>query len=306
MSLSVDTTVSPLNSALARSRSRYKGSRPRKTSAVPRSTVARLPEQGPQVLRNGTNEEPRLDVRGAIGQEEREMEIMTSKAKITDIKTKKLGRQPVNEPHPRKAEETNRCLEGIASEKSQSGLNAKRNARREENVANKHTHIRKHMSGRCEPSTSHASAPITSAIPPLNQKDIPGHALSAQAVVSRQHSFAPRQLGQPATHRAPKSKDQLNANRPSATNRTVAPKPAFDAPVSAINTKERRVTVKYGKSVISIPVTPSTTSVDVIRDTGSQLSNPIRASSMVLLESFRKVGLERPLRKYERIRDVLK
>ena len=81
--------------------------------------------------------------------------------------------------------------------------------------------------------------------------------------------------------------------------------PRFDAPVSAVNAGQRMVRVKYDGKDIFLPITPSTTPVDVIRAAARQLSAPVSENSTVLLESFKQVGLERPLRKYEHIRDVL-
>ena len=81
--------------------------------------------------------------------------------------------------------------------------------------------------------------------------------------------------------------------------------PRFDAPISAVNAGQRIVRVKYGGSDIFLPITPSTTPVDIIRAAARQLSAAIDERSTILLESFKQVGLERPLRRYEHIRDVL-
>jgi len=81
--------------------------------------------------------------------------------------------------------------------------------------------------------------------------------------------------------------------------------PRFDAPISAVNAGQRIVRVKYEGTDIFLPITPSTTPVDVIRAAARQMSAPIDEKSTVLLESFKQIGLERPLRKYEHIRDVL-
>ena len=81
--------------------------------------------------------------------------------------------------------------------------------------------------------------------------------------------------------------------------------PNFDAPVSAVNTGQRNVTVKSGRSTISIPITPTTTTTDVLDFAGNLLSGAISSKTSVLLESYKELGLERPLRKYEHIRDVL-
>lgn len=81
--------------------------------------------------------------------------------------------------------------------------------------------------------------------------------------------------------------------------------PRFDAPISAVNAGSRMVRVKHEEKEVAVPITPSTTPVDIIRSTARQLAAPIDERSTVLLESFKQVGLERPLRKYEHIRDVL-
>ena len=82
-------------------------------------------------------------------------------------------------------------------------------------------------------------------------------------------------------------------------------KPAFDAPVSAVNAGERRVSVKYDQTLMSLPVMPSTTPLDIIRSAADQLAEPLDPNSTILLESFKQLGLERPLRRYEHVRDVL-
>ena len=102
------------------------------------------------------------------------------------------------------------------------------------------------------------------------------------------------------------------------------PGPGVDAPVSAVNAGERvseadvqidlarqrltssqQVIVEAGRSSIALPVTPTTTPIDLIRSVSTCLSERINANASVLLESFGKVGIQRPLRKYEHVRDVL-
>ncbi len=81
--------------------------------------------------------------------------------------------------------------------------------------------------------------------------------------------------------------------------------PGFDAPISAVNAGDRRVIVKCQDNVVLITITPSTTPVDVIRFASSKMVGLVDPNSVILLESFKQVGLERPLRRYEHIRDVL-
>ena len=82
----------------------------------------------------------------------------------------------------------------------------------------------------------------------------------------------------------------------------------FDAPISAVNAPgDRRVTLHYQHSRITLPVTPTTTAKDLLNSASIVLSNPPDPRTAILLESFSSahLALERPLRRYERIRDVL-
>ncbi|KAI9731926.1 MAG: hypothetical protein M1834_004377 [Cirrosporium novae-zelandiae] len=81
--------------------------------------------------------------------------------------------------------------------------------------------------------------------------------------------------------------------------------PGIDAPVSAVNAGERKVLVECGRSFISLPVTPTTTAMDLIYSAANCLSEDIKPKAAILRESFKKLGLERPLRRYERVRDVM-
>lgn len=81
--------------------------------------------------------------------------------------------------------------------------------------------------------------------------------------------------------------------------------PRIDAPVSAVNTGDRRVLVECGKSRTVFPVTQTTTTVDIIKSAVLCISERIDVKSAVLLESFCTVGIQRPLRRYESIRNVM-
>ena len=85
----------------------------------------------------------------------------------------------------------------------------------------------------------------------------------------------------------------------------ISNKPAFDAPVSAVNAGDRKVRVQFDQTLLSIAVTPSTTPLDILSEAGSQLSMPMDPTMNVLMECFKQLGLERPLRRYERIRDIM-
>ncbi|KAJ5795290.1 hypothetical protein N7457_001889 [Penicillium paradoxum] len=81
--------------------------------------------------------------------------------------------------------------------------------------------------------------------------------------------------------------------------------PGVDAPVSAVNAGERRALVKYGDYTTDLVVTPSTQVHDLLLDASKYLSRDIQADRFILMESFSQVGLERPLRRYEFIREVM-
>nr|POE87450.1 altered inheritance rate of mitochondria protein 25 [Quercus suber] len=81
--------------------------------------------------------------------------------------------------------------------------------------------------------------------------------------------------------------------------------PGMDAPVSAVNAGDRQVMVECGKTKRIFPVTPTTTPVDLIKSASIIMSERINLQTAVLLEYFGTVGVQRPLRRYEHIRDVM-
>ncbi|KAM5342458.1 hypothetical protein ACJ41O_013424 [Fusarium nematophilum] len=81
--------------------------------------------------------------------------------------------------------------------------------------------------------------------------------------------------------------------------------PGIDAPTSASNGGERRVTVRCLSSVINLPVTPETSPVDILYSTANLTTHDIDPKNSVLIECYVELGLERRLRRYERIRDVM-
>jgi hypothetical protein len=81
--------------------------------------------------------------------------------------------------------------------------------------------------------------------------------------------------------------------------------PRIDAPVSAVNHGDRIVRVSSQGTTIMLPVKPTTTPLQLIRTSVTFFSFPIDPRNSLLLESFSKSGIQRPLRMYEHIRDVL-
>lgn len=79
----------------------------------------------------------------------------------------------------------------------------------------------------------------------------------------------------------------------------------IDAPTSAVNGGERRVTVVFNKRRIQLPVTPTTTPLDLFKSADVILPDPVPVRTAVALEWFKKVDIRRPLRNYEYVRDVM-
>lgn len=90
-----------------------------------------------------------------------------------------------------------------------------------------------------------------------------------------------------------------------------APKPAeshapADAPVSAVNSGDRSVRVRYKNSSITLAVTPVTHVEDILSSAANYFTD-VDPSTFILMESFssNQIGLQRPLRRYEYVRDIM-
>ena len=84
-----------------------------------------------------------------------------------------------------------------------------------------------------------------------------------------------------------------------------APGPNFDAPKSAVNAGIRKVKVRYAGKSMQLDVTPTSTPVDLLTSAKDLLEYGFDPQRYVLQESFKQLELERPLRHYERVRDVM-
>ncbi|KAJ5649261.1 uncharacterized protein N7484_002984 [Penicillium longicatenatum] len=80
--------------------------------------------------------------------------------------------------------------------------------------------------------------------------------------------------------------------------------PGIDAPISAINAGERHVRVQYSDSCVTLTITPSTLVSDLLLSAAEHFPE-IDPEKFILRESFQKLSLERPLRRYEHVRDVM-
>ncbi|KAI0865201.1 hypothetical protein F4860DRAFT_348024 [Xylaria cubensis] len=84
--------------------------------------------------------------------------------------------------------------------------------------------------------------------------------------------------------------------------------PQKDAPTSASNAGGRNVVVRYRHHhTLSIHVTPETTAVDLLTQASSQAAHDVEIDPerCLVVEQYSLLGLERRLRRYERIRDVM-
>ncbi|KAJ5114082.1 hypothetical protein N7456_002616 [Penicillium angulare] len=81
--------------------------------------------------------------------------------------------------------------------------------------------------------------------------------------------------------------------------------PGTDAPISAVNAGERNVLVQYSDVTLHMPITPSTLVSDLLLSASEHLHPDIDPEKFILIESFHQVGLQRPLRRYEHVRDVM-
>ncbi|KEF57687.1 uncharacterized protein A1O9_05605 [Exophiala aquamarina CBS 119918] len=145
-----------------------------------------------------------------------------------------------------------------------------------------------------EPASMTKSRRFVIGGPPSSQREKRKHRRISSAIEPRHSSHG--LLQQETSHNNP---DEKRNSAPTANA------PNFDAPVSAVNSGERRVSVKCKDSSITLPINPSTTCKEILNSAALVMSEPIDARTAVLVECFSQLGLERPLRRYERIRDVM-
>ncbi|OBT63498.1 hypothetical protein VE03_08102 [Pseudogymnoascus sp. 23342-1-I1] len=79
----------------------------------------------------------------------------------------------------------------------------------------------------------------------------------------------------------------------------------MDAPVSAVNAGERRVLIRFKQASINLPVTPTTTAQELIYSATNILSGSVTPDAAILRESYASAGLERRIRRYEHVRDIM-
>lgn len=115
----------------------------------------------------------------------------------------------------------------------------------------------------------------------------------------------PRQRRPTTSKQVPKFRDYEPKAGDGPPKTAIAAPQTVDAPVSAVNAGDRRVDIRFEGSRITLPVTPSTTVRELLNSASIVMSQPIDPRTSVLVETYHPLGLERPLRRYERVRDVM-
>lgn len=67
----------------------------------------------------------------------------------------------------------------------------------------------------------------------------------------------------------------------------------------------QRVLVRYKQSSVNLPVNPETTPREIIYSAANFMTQNIIPSTAILVESYTQLGLERRVRRYEHVRDVM-
>ena len=137
-------------------------------------------------------------------------------------------------------------------------------------------------------SQEEASRTTTTPPPPVEEKELWSR--------MRAGSDAIAPVNRAESKRAPKPLSSPPLPAPSAST----------APLTAINSATRTVTIHHPPSNarFTLPITPATTARQLHYLATSHLSLP-NIPDLFLAESFSPLNLERPIRQYERIRDIL-
>ncbi|KUI71724.1 hypothetical protein VM1G_07344 [Cytospora mali] len=77
------------------------------------------------------------------------------------------------------------------------------------------------------------------------------------------------------------------------------------SPMSLNQAPERNVIVRYRGLSVNLTFVADTSTVDILFQASDSVTHPINTAASVVYECYAQLGLERRLRRYERIRDVL-
>ena len=81
--------------------------------------------------------------------------------------------------------------------------------------------------------------------------------------------------------------------------------PGIDAPVSAVSTGERKVRVQYQGASSNLSVNGSIQAKDLLHSAAKCLPGGIDPNTFILMESFTAFGIQRPIRNYEHVREII-
>ena len=302
MTQSANAATSPSNNAIARSRSRYKGSRLGKLHVAPSSPLEHDSTRLPQLYDLTTGVDAHCHSLTACGQRKcRRGKLDANNDDQVPKKQENPKQDTTTDLRSSDAERKGRYQRYVYADTPD---DLTKGALRLRECDSAHF-TSQHMCHGNHLTERSVSTPLRDAAYAPGAQGTIDKAASTLPLIPSEKDLIHTWEQHPRTHKISTRVNETKKTISGLVNTTVATKPAFDAPVSAINTGERSVRVKYDKNVVSVAVTPSTTVIDVIHHMSSRLSIPVPAKTLVLLESFKKIGVERPLRRYERIRDVL-
>ncbi|KAI9846346.1 MAG: hypothetical protein M1837_004199 [Sclerophora amabilis] len=308
-----DASVSPPNGSIARSMSRYRRARPPTAAATRQQSPP--PDLPPQQTPRSQHESPfRTSTNSPITPASRHRAHSSSHAPTPISSTPRESKTPERRPRRdsrgrRDTGDHDRVHSGDAAAREQRHLeeqSARRNEeqrnlrqkQQEENAwEDKLKQIKRQELERLERELS-AAKPSPQASQTKPGKDRLGffsrmrHGKATAAMTSGTHQH----------HATPQGKPEVSRGIEPGGGGIV---PGIDAPISAVNAGERRVKIKYNDNFINLAVLPETTSTDLIYSAAGDLGEPIQPEASVLLESFTQLGLERPIRRYEHVRDIL-
>ncbi|KAL6878898.1 hypothetical protein J3F83DRAFT_265857 [Trichoderma novae-zelandiae] len=139
-----------------------------------------------------------------------------------------------------------------------------------------------------KPSSSNLGQPPLTPLPPATPNSIAPSVFTPTPSISRRSSLD--------------DSPPLNSSQRMSF---IQPHPDGDAPISASNGGERRVTVRCMSSTINLEVTTETTPEDILIAAAAQTQHDVDVETSVVVECYDTLGLERRMRRYEHVRDTM-
>lgn len=98
-------------------------------------------------------------------------------------------------------------------------------------------------------------------------------------------------------------KNKISSPKLMDTENDAGPRAVEQAPV--VDTGARKVQIQYNGFSISMPITASTTPKEALSYAAEHLSDDVDPNTSFLMESFSQLELDRPVRMYEHVQDIL-